>query len=834
LAVEGTTGVPASSKHRRHNLPEQRVRLIGREHDINVARQALLGAPGRLLTLTGAAGCGKTRLALELASEVLPRFPDGAWLVEFAALSDPALVPQAIVSALGVRERPGDSLSATLVRIVSDRELLLLLDNCEHVIDVCAQIVEELLDRCPNLRVLATSREALRTSGELTWRVPSLEQPDPRAASDDLVLSPAVQLFIERAQAIAPDFRVTARATATMGRICTRLAGLPLAIELAAARAGTLGVEQILERLDDSIRLLVIGSRTAPNRHQTLRATLDWSYGLLNHNERAVFRRMAVFVESCSLDATEAACADGEVSPADVVDLLTRLVDKSLVVVDEQDGYARYRLLEPVRQYAQEHLEASAERDRVRRRHALHYLAYAESRAHDTNIGGPRRFTATRELAREYPNIRLALAWSVNSGETQVGLRLAGGLLFYWQIYGSVSEGLTWVERLMAMPGAEEPTIARAWALLAAGYLANLHGDFQAASTLCLEGAELARRAAEPALEWIALLFLAVHGSTSGDVVVAEHYARQALARARASGDRMCEGQSSAVLALILCEATDYASAEPLAEEALRLARIGDDAFNEVAALLATGRAALGLGAVQRARSALNDGLSVVLEPDGHVGPTELVLDTLGEVDTELKAHDQARTWLVRSLELRHEGGERVGVGQTLERLAALAAATAQPERALTLAGAADALYEHLGARRTPAERQKLERWLVPLRETLDAELANAAWARGRTLSLDDAIALAVNKQQTDTQVPAASNTLHASMLTAREQEVAVLLARGMSNPQIAAELTISVHTAQRHVENILGKLAFTSRTQVATWAVGHDLVKPQSAEAPA
>jgi predicted ATPase len=271
--------VPGRSSKRHHNLPAHRVNLIGREQDLAVARQALLGAEGRLLTLIGTGGCGKTRLALELASELVSEFRDGVWLVELAPLADARLVPQAMASALGVRDQPGESLLATLVRLLSRRELLLVLDNCEHVIEVCAQVAEDVLDQCPRLRVLATSREALRIAGEKTWRVPSLAVPDQRARVDDQLRSPAVQLFVERAQATVADFSIAPPAITAIGRICRRLDGLPLAIELAAARVRTLGVAQILERLDDCIRLLVGGGRTAPSRQQTLLATLDWSTG---------------------------------------------------------------------------------------------------------------------------------------------------------------------------------------------------------------------------------------------------------------------------------------------------------------------------------------------------------------------------------------------------------------------------------------------------------------------------------------------------------------------------------------------------------------------------
>jgi non-specific serine/threonine protein kinase len=775
--------------------------------------------------LTGAGGCGKTRLALELAAELVPEFPGGAWLVELASVADAGLILQAIVSALGIRERAGEALLTTVVRSLSTRQTLLVLDNCEHVIEACARDVEDLLDHCPSLRVLATSREALRIPGERTWRVPSLAVPDGQVSAEELGRVPAIQLFVERVQASMPSFALGPRAAA-VGRICTRLDGLPLAIELAAARVPALGVDQTLRRLDDSIHLLVGGSRTAPTRQQTLRATLDWSHSLLGDGERAMFRRLSVFAEGCDLEAVETVCGDGGHHDAEVLDLLARLVDKSLVILDETNQHARYRLLEPVRQYAQEQLEMSGERDRVRRRHAVHYLTFAEARAYETNIGGPRRFIATRELAGEYPNLRSALAWSVEHHETQFGLRLAGSLLFFWQIYGPVTEGLAWLEQLMAMPAAEEPTSARAWALLAAGFLAQLRGDFDMAAAFCQEGARIAHGVAEPALEWIAYLFLG-NGARGVDLAAARPFYTQALVCSRAAGLKLCEGQSLAVLAHTACDEADYVAAAPLAERALAMARLGQDALNEIVALVGSGRAALGQGELNEARAHLEKALDVarrIGEPRMFVA---FILDPLGELELASNRPGPARVYLARCLELRHEGGERFGMVKTLDRLAALAAVSAQPERALKLAAAADALNDVLGVTRSPDEQKFVERWLQSARTALTEGAASAARAEGQALRLEDAIQFALDpRDATPTPLTPPPRPVR-SLLSSREQEVAILLARGLSNPQVAAELVISVHTAQRHVENILAKLGLNSRAQVAAWAVSQGLAKP-------
>jgi predicted ATPase len=724
---------------RRHNLPAPRVQLIGREQDLVVARHVLLGTAGRLFTLTGTGGCGKTRLALELAADLLPSFPDGVWLVELAPLADAGLVPQAVAAALGVREQPGEAVLAALVRAMATREVLLVLDNCEHVMEGCAQVVEQLLDHCPRLRVLATSREALRIRGERTWQVPSLRVPDQHARPEQLLHAPAVQLFVERARAGMPTFDAAAHA-ATVGGICRRLDGLPLAIELAAARVRTLAVGQIFERLNDSIHLLVGGSRTAPSRQQTLRATLDWSYGLLGTEERAVFGRLAVFAESCSLDAAEAVCADSGVAASDVLDQLQHLVDKSMVSMEERDGQARYRLLEPVRQYALAHLAAHGERRGARRRHAEYYLAFAEARTRDTNLGGPRRLLATAELRGEYPNIRTALAWAVESGESQLGLRLAGSLNFFWQMYGSTSEGLAWLRQLLSLPGAGEPTPARAWALLPGAWLAMLAGDFTASRGFCQEALALAHQAGQPALEWLALLFSGVTAYYSGDVAAAGPLLRQAVVAARVVGEPVCEAPCLRMLAMIACDRRDYTAARSLAEQAVRLARAAGDGWTEGWALETVARAALGQGAPADARANLEAGLSVARQLGQPASLMAPILNLLGAVGTALGEFEQTHDWLVASLELQQEGSEHWLSAQTLDSLAGLAAARGQADRALRLAGAADGLHERLRTQRSAAERQRLEDWLLPLRAALGTDAADAAWTQGRALEFDDAV----------------------------------------------------------------------------------------------
>jgi predicted ATPase len=433
-----------------------------------------------------------------------------------------------------------------------------------------------------------------------------------------------------------------------------RLTGSPQIPEVILLQA--LSVDQILERLDDSIHLLVGGSRTAPTRQQTLRATLDWSYGLLGDGERAVFRRLAVFAGTFSLDAAEAVCAHGDIASSAVLDQLQQLIDKSLVVVEVRDGQARYRLLEPVRQYAQEHLATYGEQDAAHRRHAQCYLAFAEARAHDTNLGGPRRFTAAAELEGEYANIRAVLAWAVATGEAQVGLRLAGSLNFCWQLYGSTNEGLAWLRQLLALPGAAEPTTARAWALLTGIWLTMVAGDFTTARRSCQEALALARQVDEPSLEWMTLHFSGVVDGMRGELAAAETYLRQAVVCAHAAQEPAWESQSLDVLAMIACEQRDYPAAQSLAEQAVYLARTAGDAWSEGWALGWLGRAALGRGALEDARAALEAGLSVTRQLGQPASLTVFILNTLGEVGTASGQLEQARAWLVTSFRRQDRG----------------------------------------------------------------------------------------------------------------------------------------------------------------------------------
>jgi non-specific serine/threonine protein kinase len=465
--------------------------FIGRDREKAEVGRLLLTS--HLVTLTGSGGAGKTRLALQVAAEALEAFPDGVWLVELAALSDPALVPQAVASALSVREQPGRSMTDTLRDALRGKSVLVVLDNCEHLVAACAELSSALLRACPNLRVLATSREALGASGETTWRIPSLSVPDPKNLPplDRFKEYDAVRLFTDRAVASGPQFAVTMSNASAVAQVCHRLDGIPLALELAAARVRVLAVEQIATRLDDRFRLLTGGSRTAALRQRTLRATMDWSFDLLSEEERALLRRLSVFAGGWTLEAAEAICSGNGVEAPDTLDLVMQLVDKSLVITETQGGEARYRLLETVRQYGWERLLEAGEADDVQRRHCEWYLDLAEQA--DPKLRGNEQEMWLERLATEHDNLRTALAWGRTDAQSaEAWLRLIRAVHYFRIVTEHWTEGRRWLEEALTRGNEADPAILLA-ILLDAGGLAYRQGDYERAGQLAEQALVLSR-----------------------------------------------------------------------------------------------------------------------------------------------------------------------------------------------------------------------------------------------------------------------------------------------------------------------------------------------------
>jgi len=478
---------------RRHNLPLERTSFIGRETETLEVKRLL--AMTRLLTLTGAGGCGKTRLALEVAGDLVGAYPEGVWLVDLAPLTEAELVPQAAAQALGVSEQPGRPLLETLGDALRSRKMVLVVDNCEHLVEAVVGLVEALLDSCPGLRVIATSREPLNAAGEVNWVVPSLTVPDSRQEGaytpQELEAYESVRLFEERARRRDPSFELSIRNGQAVAQVCRRLEGIPLAIELAAGRMEVLSAEQLAARLEDFLKLLT-GGRTADPRHRTLRATLEWSQELLGEAERALFRRLSVFAGGWTLEAAEEVCSGDGVEQDDVLELLSGLVDKSLVVVEAgEERVPRFRMLEPVRQYSQERLQESGTAERVREHHAQYYLALAQEA--EPELEGADETRWLDRLEAEHDNLRAALSWALEGGEAELGLRLAGALRVFWVGRSHYSEGRRWCEEGLKR-GDSAPRSVRANALVGVGFFMSSLGDLELAIERLEDGLALYRQ----------------------------------------------------------------------------------------------------------------------------------------------------------------------------------------------------------------------------------------------------------------------------------------------------------------------------------------------------
>ncbi|WP_371501687.1 tetratricopeptide repeat protein [Kitasatospora sp. NBC_00374] len=726
----------------RHNLPAQTTSFIGRRREVGEVGELL--ARSRLLTLTGPGGCGKTRLALTVADRRVEAVRDGVWFVDLAALTDPGFVPEAVATALGLQLSSGTGSRAALVGQLAGRELLLLLDNCEHLIESCAALVAELLARCPGVVVLATSREPLQAYGERTWRVPSLALPDVRRLPPPAELGrfASVRLFAERAAEVVPGFRLDQDNAADVAQICFRLDGIPLALELAAARVRMLAPRQIAERLDDALTLLGQGSRHAVTRHQTLLATLQWSHQLLSPEERVLFRRLAVFTGSFALAAVEQVCTDGT-GPAGVLDLLGRLVDKSLVLVERHDDEVRYRLLETIRQYARERLRESGETAATERRHRGFYLALAESYdpdspdpehedpdAPDPDHEDPdRRGVAATSLRLEadHDNLRAALR-SALDGEPRDALRLAVALRLFWAERGYLAEGRRRLDDALA--AAPEPTPLRARALVGQGVLAIRLGD---SSGLPGIGAEIvaihearADRPAQATAHYQQALLEWMHGSwdraaaaldracdlADGAPTLLSAAAHQRGVAAVCRGDgRAARGFFAAGLRLLTevdggarpffpvmtpgyaVEEDTEAGVAVSFEETVLVGRLVGAAQARGYALANLARAARLDGAAKEARAAAEQSVDC-FRTLGDARGEALALNTLGNLCRVRRAYDEARAHLDRSLLIRRRLGDRREVGITLGSLGLLAMAVGDLDGARSAIGRARAGFE--------------------------------------------------------------------------------------------------------------------------------------------
>jgi predicted ATPase/DNA-binding CsgD family transcriptional regulator/Tfp pilus assembly protein PilF len=834
------------------NLPAEPNSFVGRERDL--AELALMLGEVRALTLCGPGGIGKTRLALRLAFDLVPDYSGGAWLVELGDTDDPELVPLRVAAALGIREEPGRPLADTLTDALRSRRLVLILDTCEHVVEACAALAHQLLAGCPELRLIATSREPLRVRGETAWRVPPLALPAPfgELSDADLAEHEAIRLFAERAAAVRPGFTLNTTNIGAVVRLCRTLDGIPLAIELAAARIRALSVEQIAGRLSDRFQLLAGGDRTAPPRQQTLRAAVDWSYELLTGPEQVLLRRLSVFSD-WNLDMAERICAGQEIPAGAVLGLLAALIDKSLVTLDaELDGTARYRLLDTIREYAASRLTASGEGTAVRVLHRDYLLDLVEHAAAVAFVRGdppwPVRVTLYQRIHAERANFIAALAVSYELGHTQEGLRLCCALRSPWITNGDASQGAVWCDRFLALaekvlpgngPAGKVPDVLRARALITRAELAFEQEDYPAAAASARAGLELCPRAGLRGTA--ALRLLAVISMRSGDLAAAMDGAAEALAAARADGDHWEEGLAHATRAVLLARQRDLAGAQGAYETALEVLR-DNNGWGVALALYGLGWLARSREDYPGALRCFGEALVLYRQIDARPEIAR-TLAGVGWVALTLGDLDLARSSLTESAQLSLATGQRLQMARIMTALGVLALAERDPERAIRMQGAAQALRAEIGRVHPRPGRDRVAVLFDAARQQLGGTAGDRLLAEGRAMGRGEAIRHGTSPAGSaapGTSVPAATvpgitvpgasaagagqaATAPSSLLTPRELEIATLVTRGLSNQAIADELVISRATAARHVANIFTKLGFTSRAQLAAWTAGRD-----------
>jgi predicted ATPase/DNA-binding CsgD family transcriptional regulator len=778
------------ASRRTGNLPIDVTSFVGRREGLAEVRKLLASA--RLITLTGPGGVGKTRLALRSASQLRRTFPDGAWLVELAGLRDAGLVGQSVASALGVVEPASVWSLGALSERIGERDLLIVLDNCEHLVDACAALADTLLRTCPNVRILATSRQPLRIAGEHLVEVHPLTAPPPEAVVtlESVDRNEAVTLFVERAIAVQPGFRLDEGNVAAVSAVCRRLDGIPLALELGAGRLRALSIEELLSRLDSRFDVLIGGSRAALPRQQTLRALIDWSYALCTEDERLLWARLSVFVDGFSLDSVEEVCAGERLPRSVVLNTVAGLVEKSIVSVDTTRGNVRYRMPETLREYGAERLEERGERVTTQRR-VRGWVGQLVERVQSAWFG-PEQADLLSELRTEHSNIRTGLEFCL-TGPTEAiaGMAIAAALQEYWIASGQHSEGSYWLDRLLASN--RGATAQRLGALCTCVRLKNstdsvetIDGMLDEADTLARELGDVWGTASVAMVRGMSMLY---RGQADAAVGLIE----SSVAGHRAVGDRAATAYDLAMLAVAKIVAGD-ADVLGVLDECIDLCAAAGESSTRAIALWASG--------IERFRAG----------------------DLLG-------ADAAQRT----SLRLRVGLGSPYLVARSLDVLAWVSLDKHEPERSARLFGAAEAIMRDLvGAVMSWGPTANFhEDYQARARQALGADAFDAAFDVGLHMTFDEVIAFALDEVPTPPSAPlrAARNADLGSgplaeglpVLTQREWEVARLVAEGLSNRQIAGRLVISQRTAEGHVEHVLTKLGFTSRSQIAAWAVEQD-----------
>jgi predicted ATPase/DNA-binding CsgD family transcriptional regulator len=816
--------------------------LVGREQEIAEISDRLVSGQVRLLTLTGPGGVGKTRLALQVAARVHTTFTDGAYFVPLASVSNPDLVLSTIAQTLGVAEAQGKHLHDSLCAALRDRHLLLILDNFEQVVGAAPRIVDLLLC-APRVHALVTSRVVLHVYGEHEFPVTPLALPDVRKPGppEQLTQYEAVRLFIERARAARPSFAVNNTNAPAVAEICHRLDGLPLAIELAAARIRHLPPQALLKRLD-----------------QTLRNAIAWSYDLLSDDGRALFRRLAVFVGGCTLEAVEEVCVgtnDGEthiaegpgtefgttqtdhdgLEPQDLLEGLSALVDQSLLRQEEQDdGDARYGMLETIREFAGERLAESEESEAVRKRHAAYFLALAERAAPD--LVGPSQVTWLDKLEREHDNMRAVLERARLDGDAETGLRLGVALWRFWYMRGYLAEGRRWLDEALE-EGGSLPIEMRVGALNSLGNLADLQGDYNAARTYHEQNLTLCQEAGDRMGIARAFSNLGNVARLQGDYERSRILLEQSLTLCRELDLKWAISTVLQNLATALGVQGDHDNSERLLQEALGLVREVGDRRGIASALCGLGEIATAKGHYDEAHAYCDEGLALWRAIGDKTGTARALYD-LGEIAALQRDHRRAHALLSNSLQIRYEVGNKRGIWKSLVALATVAREDSEPVRLVRLLAAADALSVSINSPRHPDEEAHYNQWLSFARDKLEPERFDVAWEEGTKLSLDDATALALEGlPSVEPASPAAdylTSPTQASPhrlksapgedLTPRELEVLKLVAVGLTSPDIASHLQLSLNTVQSHMRSIFSKINVNTRSAAVRYAFEHNL----------
>ncbi|WP_431907415.1 ATP-binding protein [Nonomuraea jabiensis] len=777
------------------HLPAELNSFIGRRHEIAEVKRLLSEA--RLVTLVGVGGVGKTRLAQRVGFDLRRCYPDGVWLVELAALESPELLVQTVMECLEIQDRSVRPPLEVLTDHLRDKRMLLILDNCEHLLDECAAVAETLMRAAPGLRILATSRQTLGVVGEQMMPVPPLPLPDSdgaRSSTDSLKQFDAIRLFADRSQSVLPGFEVTDDNQDSVARIVRRLDGIPLAIELAAVRLRALSVEQLLARLDDRFRLLTMGARTAMPRQQTLRALIDWSYALCTEQERLLWARLSVFSGGLDLEAAEHVCAGDGIEPDEVVDLVVGLVGKSVLAREGDQTTVRYRLLETIRQYGRDRLRESGDEAALRARHRDWFADLAGRGQREWF--GPDQVAWFNRLRAEHGNIRSALDYCLTTpGEAVRGLAIATGLRFYWIATGSLREPRDWLDRLLAADPATGPAVGDAAA-----------GDAAAGDAAAGDAAATARANALCVNARLAVL--------QSDFALAADMIEEARELAKRLDSAAILAEISYVCGLAALLQRDITGAAALLEEAVAGYREADAPMGVVNTLLYLATAYSLLGHPEEAVTRSKEGLAACEAREDHWFRSY----TLWVYGIEVwREGDVARAVEMEreAIRLKQPFDDRLGTALCIEALAWMAA-DGTPERAAVLFGVSQERWRSFGAPPFGYLSGHHDASEALARERLGEEKFEAAFRKGTGLTPADALAYAMCESAKPAK-PAAAAT-PASPLTRREMEIARLVAQGMTNKAIASALVIAQRTAEGHVEHILAKLGFNSRSQIAAW----------------